>query len=182
VLVLQLALALILKLTGASYRPVEPTANLFTCDFNSITNITIEDSRQGTNKEAVKLVLAKDKHSWVLPNYHNSPANPHSIDRFLAMLKSVKKGFPVATTFGAAQHFKVSPDNFEHLISLSSGDQKLAAVYLGMSTGLRTTYARLSNSNDIYSVEIPGYTIRATPAAWLDQNIEQASPGHASRW
>jgi hypothetical protein len=180
VLIGQLCLALILRFCQAKYQPIDAASRLFACDFNSCSVVTIEAMNAGAEKVRSKLVLRKDQHGWVMPDYYGAPAATASVNQLFVILKSLKKGFPVTTTPDAIERFNVSPVNFDHSITLSGassgGLTKDLTLYLGASSSPKTVYARLSDNNDVYSVEIPEYIVSTKGGDWFDKSLFQINP------
>jgi hypothetical protein len=165
-----------LKFQETRYQPLEPTAKLLNCDFDSVNIVTIEENSPNDTNGKPKVVLHKDKHGWMLPEYYGFPASDAGLKRLFTKLKLVKKGFPITTTADAAEHFQVSPTNFQRAISLFSDHQKVTTLYLGTSPGFRNTYARVSDNNDIYSIDITQYGMSARSSDWIDKGVIQLHP------
>ena len=93
-LVVQLGLAVLLRFGEVKYQPVEPTANLITCDLDTISRLTIEESGRAIGAKKTTLVVQKDKNVWSLPGYYGVPASIHSINNLYESLKLMKKDKP----------------------------------------------------------------------------------------
>jgi hypothetical protein len=169
-LVVQVALAVVLKLSEIKYQPVEPTAPLLACDFSKITKVVIEEA-QGEGKPKLKVVLEKTPQGWQIPDLYAVPAATDNINQLFSTLKELKKGFPITTTSGAAEHFKVSSDNFERSISLSDNSKKVSTLYFGSSPAFKSVYAKSPVSNEIYTVDLTPYQIDGKQNDWVDHTV-----------
>lgn len=167
-LVAQIALAFFLKLSESKYQPVEPTAQLLSCDFAKINKVVIEE-----HEGNIKAVMQKDDQGWYLPDFYNARVSPEIIGKLFNCLKDIKKGFPVTTTAGAVERFKVSPNDFVRSVSLYDNAQNVTLLYLGLSPGFKTVYAKTPGSNDIYSIELPAYQITGNTNYWIDKNVAE---------
>ena len=168
--VAQIGLAVLLKLSEKSYQPVEATAPMLSCDFNRIREIVIEQ-RDSEAKCKSQVILEKDKQGWKLPDYYDFRANIDNVNRLLSSLKELKKGFPVTTTAGAAERFKVSSNNYERAVCLYDDRNTATTLYLGSSPNFRVVYAKTPDSNNIYTAGISDYQVSAIPADWIDRTM-----------
>jgi len=176
-LIVQFGLAVLLKFAAATYQPIEPTAKLLTFDPKTITTITIEVSNHGAGAtDRSKVLLQKGQNGWILPGYYNMPASQIRMDWLFEMLKSLKKGFPISTTSGAAERFSVSQDKFERAISLVSNDKKTTVIYFGTCPSFRTFYTRVGGSNDIYSLPVPLNDLSGRYRDWFNSEIIERKP------
>jgi len=176
-LVVQVALAVVLKLSEIKYQPVEPTAPLLTCDFPKITNVVIEES-QNEGKSKSKVVLQKVPGGWQIPGYFGVPASSDRIDQLLTTLKDLKKGFPISTTTGADEHYKVGADNFERSISLTDDHQKVTTLYVGTAPVFKLVYAKLPDRNEIYTVKLIPFQLDGKQNDWVDHSIIALQAGN----
>ena len=117
--------------------------------------------------------LSKEGGQWILPD--GNPANGEKVDRVIGKLADSGADWPVATTQNAAKRFEVTDTTFQKHISIYSGDDMLADVYLGTSPSFRKVHARLGNRNDIYSIEFSNYEAGTSPSSWLDRDLLQPS-------
>jgi hypothetical protein len=167
-LIAQLALAALLKVSETKYQFSEPTASLLTCDFSSVNAIKIEEADLANDKKKSSITLKRDPNGWSLPDLHGFPASTGNVDQLINRLKGLKKGLPVLTSSGAVERFKVSPEKFERAISLYKGnEERVGTVYFGMSPNFRDVYARVSGDDNIYQVELPLLEITTRPENWL---------------
>lgn len=160
----QVGLGIALNLNRQQLAVFQPTAPLLSFDENGVDAITIT----GPKGKKVRLVKKDDK--WTLPDTFNAPADQEAVKRLLAGLAAIKKGMPVATSAGAAEHFKVGRENFERHIVLRRKGQPVADFFVGTSPGFRKVHVRLAGSNDILSVKFSTYEAAATADTWLDKN------------
>ncbi len=174
-LVLQLSLAMFLKLSESQYQTVEPTAPLLTCDTTKVDKVIVEEN-DDDGKSKSRVVFQKDKGSWQLPETFGLRTPTAKVGQLLDLLKDLKKGFPIATTSGATERFKVSPKSFVRAISLYEGQKDPTILYLGSSPSFKTMYAKSSSSNDIYTVDLMPSQINAKSANWVDNSVAEVIP------
>lgn len=115
--------------------------------------------------------LTKDGESWILPD--GNPADKDKVDRVMGKLADVGLDWPVATSQSAAKRFEVTKASFQKQISVYSGQDLLADLYLGTSPSFRRVHARQVNEGDIYSIEFSNYEAGTSPSAWLDKSLLQ---------
>ncbi len=118
-----------------------------------------------------KAVLKKVEGKWQLPELDNFPADQFKAEQLLDTLAELKKGWPVATTTGAAKRFKVDDDDFERRITLENGGNTVAQLYFGTSPGLRKVHARMVSDNDIVTVGFSLFDAEADSSDWIDDKI-----------
>ncbi|HEY9784378.1 MAG TPA: DUF4340 domain-containing protein [Candidatus Obscuribacterales bacterium] len=167
-LVLQIAFGTLLLLRSSSYLPAEATSPLMSCDFGKIEKVVFEERQNGGT---TKLVLAKEKGGWVLPECYGFPAAQSTVTQLLDSLKETKKGLPVTATKEALERFKVTAENFTKAINLYDGQNKVTTLYLGSSSGFRAVYARTPENNEIYTIEIPEYLVTTKADDWIDRHV-----------
>ncbi len=172
-LVVQLVVAAFLTLSSAKYQAVQPSAQLLKCDLESIDKVSIEEGDLGGGKKKAVLVLQREEGSWILPDYYRFPASSATVTELFGTLRSLMQGLPVTTTADAADRFLVSSNKFARKVSLSKNNQTIVTLYVGTSAGFRTTYVRLSDSNDIYSVDLPVYQLSVEPRDWINRGIAE---------
>ncbi len=163
-LVLQLALALVLNLAGEEYGAFRTEEKLIAFDKQAVDGLRIEDDTNG-------LVLKKHDDQWLLPESQDFPANPGSVDRLLDKLADLEKGWPVATTGGAARRFKVADEQFERKLTLLADQEVLAEFYIGTSPGFRKVHARPAGEDAVFSVAFNSWEASAEADAWIDKGV-----------
>jgi len=178
-LMAQMVLTIIFKVSEARYQPVEASQPLLACDFSKISKVIIEE-RQADGKHTSKLVLQRDQQGWQLPEYFDFRASADNVNQLLTTLKDLKKGYPISTTSGAAERFKISPSNFERAVELYADNQRVSTLYLGSSPSFRAIYAKTPDTNDIYTVEIAAYQINGKASDWIDRNAIALKPDEIS--
>ncbi len=178
-LAVQLALAASLKFSEVRYQPVEASRPLLTCDFAKVSRVVIEE-RHADGKTTSKVEFQKDSQGWQLPEYFGFRASADSVNQLLSHLRDLKKSYPVSTTAGAADRFKVGPENFERAVELYGDHQKLGTLYLGSSPSFRTVYAKTPGTNDIYTVELSEYQINGKASEWIDRSALALKPAEVS--
>lgn len=163
-LVVQLALALGLNLTGADYAAFEPSEPLLAFEPEAVDALRIEDG-----EGAVELVRREG--AWVLAGLDAFPADQAAVDRLLDRLAGLQKGWPVATTAGALERFKVAEDAYERRIELAAAGTPAGVLYLGTSPGLRKTHVRPDGEAAVYAAAIDTWDAGAAPSDWIDKGI-----------
>lgn len=163
-LIVQVILALLLIQSGEEYGAFEAEEKLLTFDENAVDGLRIEDDK-------TSVVLEKRNGSWLLPEKKAFPANQGSVKQLLDRLAGIEKGWPVATTSGAASRFKVDEDAFERKLTLSKGGEKLAELYIGSSPGFRKTHVRRPDDNTVFAVEFNKWEAGTKHDDWIDKRI-----------
>ena len=177
VLVVQLVVAALLRYSQTSYQPVEASAPILTIDFGKVTKIVVSQSQPFTGGSPTKAVIQQQPTGWILPDHFKFPASESTRKKLFDSLKESQKGYPVATTAGAADRFKVAPNNFMRSIALWNDQNALATLYLGDSASPHATYARLDGSDDIFVVDLPIMEVNSDPNLWIDKNFAQLKIG-----
>ena len=142
-LTLQLALAVSLNLGRDRHRAFEPEEKLLNVDAGEADTIRIDGG------EGEHVTLERQEDEWRLPELSGFPANQASVERLLGRLTDLDKGWPVATTGSASRRFKVADSAFERKLTLSKGDETLAALFVGTSPGFRKVHVRLPGEDAI---------------------------------
>jgi len=168
-LIAQTALAIGLRYDATSGKVDEAAVMLVEVDKKDVNRLTIEES----NGE--KTVLTKSDDEWTLPDQDNFPADKGKVERLIENLASIKEGYPIATSEGALERFKLTEKTFERRIALAKNDRALATVYLGSSRGAREVYARRDDQNEVYAIDFASYRAPAAGDEWIDANILKMS-------
>lgn len=165
VLAVQVGLAIALNMNRQQMEPFRPTAPLLAFDRGSVDTITISSGK------GEKVRLAKKDGKWILPDYFAFPADQDAVDKLVATLAGMKESWPVATTTGAAERFKVAKNDFERHIVLQSGGKTVADLYVGTSPGFRKVHVRVAGRDDIQSVAFSAYEAGTGHDDWLDRRF-----------
>lgn len=165
VLVLQATLAAALFLSKERYGTFVADEKMFALDARDADSVTIEGG------DAESLVLKKDGAAWTLPSMNGFPADGDAVDRLLERLEGLVKGWPVATTSGAARRFKVADEDFERKITVSRKGNVMASLFAGSSPGLGKVHVRLPGEDEIYAVELNAYEMETEGEAWIDKSV-----------
>jgi hypothetical protein len=123
-----------------------------------------------TDGEA-SITLARRGDDWVLPEENDLPADSARIDSLFRRMEELSPGFPVARLESSQQQLKVAPDEFERRLTLFAGEEVLAGIYLGTSSGLRESHLRLEDENDIFATRLNSYQLPVRRGEWLDKWI-----------
>lgn len=138
---------------------------LLSTDQGQIDSITIDD---GHGKQAQ---LTKVNGLWQLPDYHQLPADQATVEKALKALADTRPGWPVATTAGSRERFKVNDDDYQIRITLAKGDEKLEPIYLGTSPGFRQIHVRKDGQDAVYNVKLNSYDYSTSNKYWLDHGL-----------
>jgi len=163
-LVAQLGLAFTLGLTGERYSAFEPKEKLLAFEAQAVDGLHIESAE-------AKLLLSKREGRWVLPESGDFPADQGAVKRLLDKLAALQKGWPLATTTGAARHFKVTDDAFERKLTLLSGEKTEATLYVGTSPGFRKVHVRPADGDEVYAVAFNTWEANPKADDWIDKEI-----------
>ena len=161
----QVMVALVLGASGTGVTAKATSAPLLALQGKTIERVIIEGPEQA------KVTVAKTDGGWRLPGQDNFPADRDRVERLLTRLKELKHGAPVATTKGALERFKVSEKNFERRITLASGADTLAVLYLGTSPAMRQVHAREAKQKRVYAVAFATYDVPVKPEDWEEKTV-----------
>ncbi|MGQ4808998.1 hypothetical protein NKDENANG_02393 [Candidatus Entotheonellaceae bacterium PAL068K] len=164
-LVLQIAVTVGVNLSRENYGAFVPEEKLLSFDAGALNRIRIDgDADQ-------HLVLNKQEGQWRLPELNGFQADQSSVERLLEQLAGLEKGWPVATTTGAAKRFKVAAASFERKVTLSQNGETQATLYVGTSPGFRKVHVRVPDENDVYAVEFSAFEAGVQLEDWLDKAV-----------
>lgn len=121
----------------------------------------------GTSDESIELRREGDQ--WQMPD--GNPADKRKIDRVLEKLADISGDWPVATSESTAMRFEVTDDAYQKHISVYSGSETIADVYLGTSPSFRKVHARSVNGGPIYAIEFSNHEAGTTFNSWLDKSL-----------
>lgn len=167
-LAFQLALVIAMNFSGDDYGAYQSNEKLLAFDIETINRLRFDDGTQ-------HVILEKQDVGWVLPEIWNYPVNADALSKLLKTLSTLGKGWPVATTSGAAERFKVAESDFERKVSFMNGDQIQATLYIGTSPGFRKAHVRLSESNDIFVIKLESWETSTQADHWLKKDILRIS-------
>lgn len=164
-LAVQILLAVGLSLGGDDYRSAPDDEPLLAVDTQSVDTVRIDGDEQS-------IVLARGDDGWVIQSI-DFPAEADRVNDLLDTLAGLNKGWPVATTEGAAERFKVAEDDYKRKVTLLKGDEALGELYIGSSPGLRKVHARAAGDNSVHSIEFNLADAGVKADAWIDKGILQ---------
>lgn len=164
-LTLQIALAAGLFVNRDRYGAFVTEEKMIVYDVKEVDALEIEDG------EKRKLVLKRESDVWTIPAIDGFPADKNAVERLLEKLEGLEKGWPVATTSGAAKRFKVADDEFERKLTLSKGESVISSLFVGTSPGLRKVHVRLPGEDEVYSVELNTYEMETEREDWIDKSV-----------
>ncbi|QBQ56639.1 DUF4340 domain-containing protein [Nitrosococcus wardiae] len=163
-LLVQLVLAVAVNLMGEDYGAFEPQEKLLAFDKKEVDGLRIEDDENS-------LVLQKRDGKWLLPESGDFPADQETVERLLEKLATLEKGWPVATTGGAAKRFKVDDEAFERRLALLTKEETQAVLYVGTSPGFRKVHVRPEGEDAVYAVAFNTWEAGAKADDWIDKDI-----------
>ncbi len=173
-LALQLILAVALNMGGNSYGAFKPEEKLANFEPVQLDKVQIETADK-------RLLLKKVDGQWQLPKLDSFPADQQKVEKLLDTLAGLKKGWPVATSSSAAQHFKVDEDLFERRITLGKGGDEVARLYFGTSPGLRKVHARIADEDEIVTVPFSLFKANANSNDWINKRILKLNESDITR-
>ena len=163
-LLVQLAGVVAVNMGDDKYAAFQPEEKLLAFDPGSIDGLRIED-------DAGALLLKRENGRWSMPDSDSFPARKDGVERLLEKLGGLKKGWPVATTSGAAKRFKVDDGQFERKLELLAGSEGVATLYVGSSPGLRKVHVRVAGEDDVHAVELESWELTSRPDEWIDRSV-----------
>lgn len=173
-LIVQLVLALSLNLAGEDYGAFEPQEKLLAFDEKAVDELRIEDGE-------MSVVLHKRDDQWLLPESGDFPSDQSAVDQLLVTLSRLPKGWPVATTAGAAQRFEVDEEGFQRKLTLLDQDQVQAVLYVGTSPGFRKVHVRPAGEEAVYAVDFNTWQATAQADDWIDKDILKLNAAEVQR-
>ena len=163
-LTVQLALALGLNLAVEDHGVFQPRDKLLAFDRKAVDGVRIEDGKDS-------LELRRRDGKWLLPGNGNFPVEQGAVQRLLDQLAGLEQGWPVATTAGAAERFKVAEGAFERKLTLLAKDRTQAVLYVGTSPGFRKVHVRPAGKDAVYAVAFNTWEANAKADDWIDKDI-----------
>lgn len=139
--------------------------SLLVLQADKLKSITITDD----NKRSV--LLEKTEQGWILPDYHQLQVDPGLLEQLLDKLTSLQAKWPVATTPGAAERFKVAAQHFKRSLRLTDNTGAVQELYLGDSPGPRKLYARHAEQTAVYSIEMGLHLVPTSERSWFDKRL-----------
>lgn len=178
VLGLQVVLAIALGTRGDRLAPVHSDAALVAADLKTVDRVVLDGpvtaeapADKASAPAAGRVEIVKREGRWVLPGYHDAPADAARLQALLDRLTSTPRGFPVAKTPDARERFKVADKDYERRLVASRGDKPAAVLYVGAAQGLRKSTARTAQDDVVYAVDLPLQDLATTPGEWLDAGL-----------
>jgi len=175
VLLVQLVLAIALFAFGNRSSAFATDEKLVDLTLENADRIRIEDG----DKQSVTVVKRESR--WILPDLYDFPVSAEKLERVMNKLLNADKGWPVATTEGAAKRFKVSEEAFERRIDFDKGEKTLQTLFLGTSPGFKKVHARISGQNDIYAIDFSAFEASSKAGDWTDKNFLNLKQGDITR-
>jgi hypothetical protein len=167
---LSLFLAFQLAITAAVFWPREDRGEadartpLLSANLDGVDRLIIRDGE-------ASVVLALGESGWLLPDYHQLPVDAGRVQRSLVELPGLRRGWPVASSSGAAARFEVAEDSFQRSVEFFQGDATVGRLFIGTSPGFRKVHARVAGSDAVYAVDFNSFDLPANPEDWLDKQL-----------
>jgi hypothetical protein len=163
-LVAQLVLAVAVKVSDQDYGAFEAKEKLVAFAEQKVDRLLIEDGKTG-------VTLKSSAGRWVLPDEGDFPAAQKRVDELLDKLAGLEKGWPVATTSSASRRFKVAEDEYERKLTLFSGDEVVARLFIGTSPGFRKVHLRPDGEEAVFVAEFNTWEVDAQADGWVDKDL-----------
>ncbi len=170
----QLVLAVAIHFADDEHGAFEPTEDLLSFDSAQIDGLRIEDGEANT-------LLTKRDGGWVLPELDDFPADQDAVQQLLDALAGLKQGWPVATSAGAAERFKVDPEAFQRKLTLLSDEQTMATLYVGTSPGFRKAHVRPDGDAAVYAASFNSWEAHTKTDDWIDKGILEIAASDIER-
>lgn len=164
-LVLQLLVAAGLYTGRDRYGTFVPEEKLLAFDKEAVDGLRITDG------EGESLEIRRAGGVWSLPALGDFPAAESTVTGIIDKAAGFEKGWPVATTPGAAERFRVAGDNFERRLELLQGDERKAVLFVGTSPGLRKVHVGTPGDDTVYAVEFGTHELALDAASWIDREF-----------
>jgi hypothetical protein len=178
VLGLQVALAIALGVRSDRLAPTHSDTALVAADLKTVDRVVLDGPAQAeapadkaSAPATTRVEIVKREGHWVLPGYHDAPADAARLQALLDRLTHTPRGFPVAKSADARERFKVADKDYERRLVASVGDKPAAVVYVGASQGLRKSTARTAQDDVVYALDLPIQDLATTPGEWLDAGL-----------
>ncbi len=111
--------------------------------------------------------------NWVLPDRNNTKVSTEKVDVFLTKLLRIKSSWPIANTQTSIQEFHVAASNYVAKIELNSNTEQHVALFLGLSPGVNSTYARIDGTNAVYKIPFNTLDLSINHNDWLNEEDSQ---------
>ena len=164
IVALAVQVALIALVWGVEWGDEGELAAFLEFDAATVDAITVA-GEEGT------VALARSDDAWQLAN--GLPADAGKIDRVLEKLAGAAGGWPVATTESAMVRFEVAESAHQRRITLGTGEDIVADIYLGTSPGYQKTHARHVSGGEAYAIEFANYEAGLDASDWLKKSLLQ---------
>ena len=164
VLVLQLAVAGGLLWKSNSQADFAPAGQLVSIDPSIVDEIIIDDG-----EERVTLTNVGDQ--WRMDGEHETPASTDKINQLIADITELNPGLPVASTADSHQQLEVDENFFQRRVTLKTGDEAVADLYMGTSPGFRKSHIRRVDQDQVYAASLNTFDVPANQDDWLDKDL-----------
>jgi hypothetical protein len=177
ILVLQLALAAVIRAGGDISTIAKPQSVLPGFDAGAVERVRInttgdgDDPQAGASEQVVE--LARVGEDWALASHFDYPADKTKVADLLAKLGAMTSRGPIATNASRHRQLEVSAEAFQRKVVLTAkgGD---TVLWIGGSVGARNTAVRVDGANEVYGVaKLSPFSISAQPSGWVDPQYFQ---------
>lgn len=165
-LVFQLAILAAVFWPQEDLGEADARAPLLAANLDAADRLVISDGN-------TSVVLTQNESGWLMPEYHQLPADADRVQRTLEELSALRRGWPVANSSGAATRFEVAEDSFQRSVEYFQDDKSVGALFIGTSPGFRKVHARVAGSDAVYAVGFNSFDLPANPEEWLDKQLLQ---------
>jgi len=163
-LAVQLLLAAIVFWPGSDQADMSANSPLLALNSEDVQRIIVRDTQNS-------VVLERAEAGWILPEYHNLPADKARLQRVLQELPALERGWPLASTAAAKNRFEVAENNFQRAVNYIANEQSRGEILLGTSPGFRKVHTRPIDSDDVFAVTFSSFELPVVAAEWLDKNL-----------
>lgn len=159
-LVVQIGLAFAITFAGKQPATESNDGPLVSLSTSALEQLRIVE------KDATELTLVKEDGTWKVPQTYDFPAEKSKLEQLVNKLNSLQKGYPIATTKGAAKRFKVTDAEFEKKITWKSGSEE-STLYIGSSPGFKKVHMRTTGDDNVYAVNFSAFEASTKAKDWL---------------
>lgn len=127
-----------------------------------VSSLTVSDDTGVTTR------LAKQGDEWVAPDAAGYAADATKITSAISKLVGIMISQPVARSAASHAQLQVADDKFVRKVELQT-TQGTMTLFLGTSTGSRTTHVRLAGQSDVYLArDVATWEVNADLLSWVN--------------
>ena len=162
-------LVIVAVVWGLQSRPGDAPPVFLSFDVESVDSLTVADADSS-------VTVARTDGGWQLSSDAASsglPADAGKVDGVLEKLSDVGAAWPVATSESAMRRFEVVDEAHQRHITIGSGDETVADVYLGTSPTFGKVHARHAAGGPVYAITFSNYEAGTKQSDWLQKSLLQ---------